>query len=120
MHDRRDMRFGRFPDLLSYFSLSGRRYSLYRSGMGSPIILLDTHSARDASYRDRTTSIDHTILWFAEPLCKSPPDREMDVAPVDVRFGQRRGRIPNALSVLHPLSATASLALALGLSTSPL
>src|SRR6202044_2466742 len=107
MHAQCDGIFGRLPDVVSRLSLQRRQRALQRPGMGAVVVLLDSDSARNPRRRDRSARAHDDLVRTEGQLSPPPPNRAMDVAAVDVRVGDGRDLLPDAVQDLPANLSTA-------------
>src|SRR5208283_2161788 len=81
--------------------------ALQRPGMGAVAVLLDPDSARNPRRRDRAARAHDHLVCIEGQLPASPSNRAMDLAAVDVRVGDGRDRLPDAVQDVHADLSTA-------------
>src|SRR4029079_244107 len=77
-----------------------RRHALHGRGVGAAGVLLHPHHAHHSRGRHRAARHHHPAQWAEDARGAAPCHLPLDISPVALRVGQRRGGVPFPLPMV--------------------
>src|SRR6267142_1769200 len=108
MHDQHLRRLDDLSLLVPALPLRSWQRTLFRPWMGSRALLRDSDPARHPGRRNRAARAQDDVAGAPRRVPPPSTNRAMDLAAMDVRVGNRRDRLPDAVPTL-PANLSAGL-----------
>src|ERR1700686_113327 len=109
MHDQHLRRIDDISLLVPALPLRSWQRPLFRPWMGARALLRDSDPARNSGRSDRAARAQDDVARAPRQLPAPSANRAMDLAAMDVRVGNRRNRLPDAVPII-PANLSADLA----------